>query len=79
VIFFGVHLRGLDILDCFESTRRGGMAGPSDANGGGQLNAVLLVVQRSLSLGVHGDNPGWPGYLELEVGIVGDGHELDIT
>jgi hypothetical protein len=33
VIVFGVHLHGLGILDCFESTRRGGMAGLSDANG----------------------------------------------
>jgi hypothetical protein len=34
--------------------------------------------QRSQSHGLHGDDPGKPGYLELEVGVAGDGHELAI-
>jgi hypothetical protein len=37
------------------------------------------VVQRSLSVGLHGDDPSGPRYLELEVGVAGDGHELDVT
>jgi hypothetical protein len=44
-----------------------------------QLDVVLLAVQCSLGLGLHGDDAGRPRYLELEVGIVGDGHELDVT
>jgi hypothetical protein len=32
-----------------------------------------------LSIGLHNDDPSEPGYLELEVGIARDGHELDIT
>jgi hypothetical protein len=40
---------------------------------------MLLAVQRSLSLGLHGDDPSRPGYLELEIGVAGDGHEPDIT
>jgi hypothetical protein len=47
--------------------------------GDGQLNVVLLIVQRSLSLGLHGDDSGGSSYLELEVGVAGDGHELDVT
>jgi hypothetical protein len=52
--------------------------GRSD-HGGGQLDDVLLVVQCSMSFGLHGDDRGRPGYLELEVGVAGYGHELDIT
>jgi hypothetical protein len=44
-----------------------------------QLNVVLLAVQRSLGLGLHGDDAGRPRYLVLEVGIAGNGHELDVT
>jgi hypothetical protein len=40
---------------------------------------MLLAVQRSLSLGLHGDDPSRPGYLELEIGVARDGHEPDIT
>jgi hypothetical protein len=32
-----------------------------------------------MSFGLHGDDRGRPGYLELEVGVAGYGHELDIT
>jgi hypothetical protein len=32
-----------------------------------------------LSLVLHGDYPDGPEYLELKVGIVGDGHELDVA
>jgi hypothetical protein len=39
----------------------------------------LLTVQRSVRLGLHGDDPDGPGYLEFEVGVTGDDHELDIT
>jgi hypothetical protein len=28
---------------------------------------------------LHSDNVGWPRYLELEVGISGDGHEIYVT
>jgi hypothetical protein len=37
----------------------------------------MCVVQHSLSLGLYGDDPGGPEYLELEVGVAGDGHEQD--
>jgi hypothetical protein len=30
-------------------------------------------------LGLHSDDPGGTGILEFEVGVTGDGHELDIT
>jgi hypothetical protein len=45
----------------------------------GQLDVVLLAVQRSLGLALHGDDASRPCYLELEVGVFRDGHELDIT
>jgi hypothetical protein len=32
-----------------------------------------------LRLGFYCDNPDGPGYLELEIAIAGDNHELDIT
>jgi hypothetical protein len=32
-----------------------------------------------LCLGLHDDDPGGSGYLEFEVGITRDGHELDAT
>jgi hypothetical protein len=46
--------------------------------GCGQLNATLLAVQHLLCPSLHGDDPGESGNVELEVGITGDGHELDI-
>jgi hypothetical protein len=39
----------------------------------------MLIVQCLLSLGLHGDDPGRPGHLELEVGVAEDGHELYIA
>jgi hypothetical protein len=39
----------------------------------------LLTVQRSLHLGLLNDGPSWSKYLKFEVGVAGDGHELDIT
>jgi hypothetical protein len=36
-------------------------------------------MQRLLSLGLHDGDTNGSGYLELEVGIDGDGHKLDIT
>jgi hypothetical protein len=39
----------------------------------------LLAVQCSLRLGLHNDGSSWSRYLKFEVGIAGDGHELDIT
>jgi hypothetical protein len=45
----------------------------------GWSEPVVLVVQRSLSFSLHNDDPGGLVYLELEVGIAGDGHELDVT
>jgi hypothetical protein len=47
--------------------------------GGSQLNAALLAIQHSLSLGFHGDNASRSRYLELDVDVARDGHELDIT
>jgi hypothetical protein len=91
---FSVDLHGLGILGRFESVGRGGHGLAErhrwyseaqlsqfghDDRSDDQLNAVQFVVQHSLSLGLHSDNPGGPGYLELEVGVAGDGHELDIT
>jgi hypothetical protein len=32
-----------------------------------------------MCLGLHCDDLGGPGYLELDVGVAGDGHELDVT
>jgi hypothetical protein len=32
-----------------------------------------------LCLGLHGDDLNGPEYLEFEVGVTRDGHELDIT
>jgi hypothetical protein len=72
---------------------KGGMARPVEVDGtrrrsslsthgnrcGSQLNVVLLIVQHSLSIGLHGDDPGGPGYLKLEVSVARDGHEPDIT
>jgi hypothetical protein len=51
----------------------------SSDHGGGQLDAFLFTVQHLLSLGQHGDDPGGPEYLELEVGVARDGHELDVA
>jgi hypothetical protein len=45
----------------------------------GQLDVVLLTVQHLLDLGIYDDDFGRPWYLELEVGVAGDGHKLDIT
>jgi hypothetical protein len=42
-----------------------------------QLDAFLFAVQCLLSLGLYGDDPSGPEYLELEVGVAGDGHECD--
>jgi hypothetical protein len=39
----------------------------------------LLIVQGPLSLGLHGDDVGWSLYLELEVGVAGNGHGLDVA
>jgi hypothetical protein len=32
-----------------------------------------------VTLGLHDDDPSGPGYLELEVGVARDGHELDVS
>jgi hypothetical protein len=37
----------------------------------GQLNVVLLAVQRLLGFGLYGDDASRHGYLQLEVGITG--------
>jgi hypothetical protein len=52
--------------------------GGSD-RGHGQLDVALFAVQCSLGLGLYGVDISRPWYLQLEVGVVGDGHELDIT
>ena len=39
-------------------------------------NIVLLVVVGLLEAPFDGDDPVWAGHLELQVGVVGDGHEL---
>jgi hypothetical protein len=43
------------------------------------LNSILLAVQCLLGLGLHVDDVVWSRYLELEVGVAGDGHELGVT
>jgi hypothetical protein len=45
----------------------------------GQLDVVLLSIQCLLGLAFHCDDAGRSRYLEIEVGVVGDGHELDVT
>jgi hypothetical protein len=42
-------------------------------------NSMFFTIQRSLSFGLRGDDPCGPRYLELEVGVARDGHELDVT
>jgi hypothetical protein len=64
-----------------------GMAGPVEADDTQRHNflssaaatMVLLTVQHSLGLGLHGDDVDWPEYFELEVGIARDGHEVYVT
>jgi hypothetical protein len=89
-----IDLYGLSIFDALEGVGRGRhgrvgrrgwypeaqlpLLGCSDC-GNCQLDAVLLAIQRLLGLGLHGDDIGGSGYLELEVGIARDGHELHIT
>ena len=40
------------------------------------VDVVLLVVVGLLEATLNSDDPLWAGLLELEVGVVGDGHEL---
>jgi hypothetical protein len=64
-----------------------GMAGPVKADdtqrhnflSSAAVTMVLLTVQHSLGPSLHGDDVGWPGYFELEVGIARDGHEVYVT
>ena len=39
-------------------------------------DAVLLIVVGLLKAALNGDDPIWARNLELEVGVIGDGHEL---
>ena len=39
-------------------------------------NTVLLIVVGLLEAALDGDDPLRAGHLELQVGVVGDGHEL---
>jgi hypothetical protein len=39
-------------------------------------NTVLLAVVSLLEAALDGDDPIWARHLELQVGVVGDGHEL---
>ena len=39
-------------------------------------DAVLLIVVGLLEAALDGDDPLRAGHLELQVGVVGDGHEL---
>jgi hypothetical protein len=41
--------------------------------------ALLLLEVGSQEAPSHYDDPLWPGDLELEVGVVGDGHELRVA
>ena len=38
-----------------------------------------LAFVGTLEAGVDGDDPVWAWHLQLEVGVVGDGHELRVT
>jgi hypothetical protein len=87
----GINLDSLGILSILEGTRCGGHGQVSQRGWctGAQLlqlcgddhqhNFVLLTVQRLLGLGLHDDDACWPRYHELEVGVAGDEHELDVT
>jgi hypothetical protein len=44
-----------------------------------QLNDVLLAVQCPLDLCLHGDDANRPRFLEIEVGVARNGHEIDVT
>jgi hypothetical protein len=60
----------------------GGMAGPVKIDGSRRLSslsstAVTMTMDNSMlfcsqSSSLHNDDPGRPGYLELQVGIAGD-------
>jgi hypothetical protein len=39
----------------------------------------MLTVQHLLHLGLHSDDPSGSRYLEFEVSVGGDDHELDVT
>jgi hypothetical protein len=54
-------------------------SGCDNYHGSSQLDAILLIVQCSFGLGVHGDDAGKPRYLELQVGVAGDDHQLNVT
>ena len=37
---------------------------------------ICLTIVGSLDAAIDGDDPLWAEHLELQVGVVGDGHEL---
>jgi hypothetical protein len=41
---FGLDLHGLGVLGCFESSGRGGMAGPRDADGTQRLSSLNVAM-----------------------------------
>ena len=44
-----------------------------------KLAALDLALIGPLERSADGDDPTWAQHLELEVGVVGDGHELHVT
>ena len=44
-----------------------------------ELIALDLALIGPLERSADGDDPTWAQHLELEVGVVGDGHELRVT
>ena len=45
----------------------------------GMLTALNLALVSTLEGGNDGDDPSWAWHLKLEVGVVGDGHELCVA
>jgi hypothetical protein len=88
----GVDSHGLGILSGLQGVGHGGHGRASRGGrcakaqllklrggdrGGGQLNATMIAVQSLLSFNLHGDDADGSRYLELEVGIARNSHELD--
>ena len=43
------------------------------------LDALHIAFVRVLVGGADGDDPLWPGHLQLQVGVIGDSHELGVA
>jgi hypothetical protein len=55
------------------------MRASDSAKGLGVLHALHVAFERVFVCGADGDDPVGARHLELEVGVVGDGHELRVA